>query len=73
MRFLFSLMEHLLALAGLLLFAALARGHAGAVFDPIFELAGGDTDVLVTLLCVSLVLIVTSTWIWSARTHRPPA
>ena len=57
----------LLGLLGLLLFAKLVMSGGVVVFNMIFDLAGGDADVLSFAVCGFIVLFVGGCWIWSDK------
>lgn len=54
----------------LIIFTLLAQRFLPGILEPIFEMTGGDPDVLRGLLGVFLVLITVLAWVWSARRQR---
>lgn len=54
-----------------IIFTLLAQRFLPDILEPIFEMTGGDPDVLGTLVVIALVSVIALTWTWSARTHQP--
>jgi hypothetical protein len=64
------LFRWIFSLAALIAFTTWVKGRGGLVFTPIFDLAGGDGDLLAALAMVFVLLIVVVGWAWSAAAHR---
>ncbi len=70
MRFMLGVVYGSVSLVLLLGFAWIVTKCGPTVFSSLYDLLGGDPDVLSLIFCGWLVAMVGGLWVWSARRRR---